>query len=202
MTSEDFAPKPQDFTSATDYIAASERFHDSRLPSERELLNRATRLANDNLTAIDLQLRRIRNPDETDDNWPFIVWLDFQFLVISLARIRRAANIAKAVHAVKDYMQGALADFDHNVPDVLVMRNVAEHIDEYAQDLPTRRQRCADGVKLIGRRSLEVGSWNNDHFTWLDFTIKYDEVLAAAVKLYDAIKESRTHLDSPTETGD
>jgi hypothetical protein len=202
MTSDDTAPRPQDFTSAKDFIAVSERFHDSRLPSNHELLTRAARLANDNLTAIDLQIRRIRNPDETDDNWPFIVWLDFQFLVISLARIRRAANIAKAVHAVHDCVQDALTDFDREVPDVLTMRNVAEHIDEYSQDLPTRRQRRADGVKLIGRRSLEVGSWSSDHFTWLGFTIKFDDALAAAVKLYCAIKESRTRLDSQSEAGD
>jgi hypothetical protein len=161
----------------------------SSLPSDNELIDRATRLANDYIMAVDIQLRRIRTADETVDDWPYVVWLDFQFLIVALARLRRAAVIARSVSVIKDHMQTALTAFDRAIPNIRDMRNVAEHIDEYAQDSPARRL-------SIDRRQLEVGAWDDNQFTWLGWTINYNHTLVAATQLYGAIRKSRNLLDS------
>jgi hypothetical protein len=40
------------------------------------------------------------------------------------------------------------------------MRNIGEHADEYAVDSPKRH------VKTLGRKQLEVGSWDGQTFKW------------------------------------
>ena len=86
----------------------------------------------------------------------------------------------------------ALEQFDKELPDLARMRHVAQHIDDYAIDHPVRRrQRKPSGTDLVGRRSLEVGSWGPDYFGWLDGRIDLSKAEVAAVGVVDAIRRVR-----------
>lgn len=99
-----------------------------------ETYERARRLGNLALWTVDLQRRRI-NSDVPEDN-KFILrrWSDFDFLVVALIRLRRAAQLAAKVPQIRAKMDAALKKFDVALPHLKKMRDVAEHIDDYALD--------------------------------------------------------------------
>jgi DDE superfamily endonuclease len=75
----------------------------------------------------------------------------------------------------------AIQEFDKALPDLAKMRNVGEHIDDYAADDPKRRHRD------VGRGQLQVGSWDPPVFSWvgdldIDLTLKASGELFVAVK--------------------
>jgi hypothetical protein len=53
--------------------------------------------------------------------------------------LRRAAELASRVEPVKDSLTLAIHALDDVLPRLAVMRNVGEHIDDYAVDSPGRR---------------------------------------------------------------
>ena len=64
------------------------------------------------------------------------------------------------------------------------MRDVAEHIDEYATD---------DGRdKSISRKSLEVSRLNETSLEWLGFKLDADKAMKASEKLFEAIISCRS----------
>ena len=79
-------------------------------------------------------------------------------------------------------MVAALQEFDASLPDVKRMRDVAEHIDEYAVDQGRHRS--------VARQSLEVSSMSDAGPTleWLDGRLNAQEALQASQKLFEAIK--------------
>lgn len=62
---------------------------------------RARRLANVALWAIDLQCRRLSSADAIDGAFVFRKWADFDFLVVALTRLRRAVVLAANVPALE-----------------------------------------------------------------------------------------------------
>jgi hypothetical protein len=73
-----------------------------------------------------------------------------RLLIVALTRLRRAARLAAGIPQLQASLDGALAQFNRDLPDLKKMRDVAEHIDDYA--LNQGRQ------KAIVRQSLEVST--------------------------------------------
>jgi hypothetical protein len=139
------------------------------------------------MRGIDLQIRRVRGAEPEDHEWILRVWIDFQFLIVCLWRLRMAGLMAAAAAG---QVRTAIDVFDHQIPDLARMRHVSQHFDEYGVDGPKRRQKLPGKDEVVGRRLLEVGSWNADRFDWLGGTIDIAQAHAAALQLYTVIRES------------
>jgi hypothetical protein len=80
------------------------------------------------------------------------------------------------------------------------MRNVSQHLDDYATDHPTRRRQTKPGTtEPIGRRLLEVGTWDQNHVNWLGGTLDLRRARAAAELLYAAIHATAVTAPAPGE---
>jgi hypothetical protein len=96
--------------------------------------------------------------------------------------MRRAAELAAKVGVISADMRSALVTFDRDVPMLLTMRNVGEHIGDYAVDHASRRH------KQVNRRQQQVGSWDGTTFSWLDITLNTATALEAAWRLLSAMR--------------
>jgi len=140
----------------------------------------ASSIANEALWAISLQCRRLRANEPEDEKFPARFWVDIQFLVVTLRRFRKAIEIARSVPNLTPEITLALKTFNDAIPDLDKMRNVGEHLDDYAWDNPTRHR------KEVSHRDIQVGSWSSDtgQFNWLGSTLNIDVSLKAAEELY------------------
>jgi len=155
-------------------------------PTSASTYERARRLANLSLWAIDLQCRRLRSSEPEDDRFVLRKWTDFDFLIVALTRLRRAAKLAAKVPEIKTEVSAALREFDSILPHLKKMRDVAEHIDDYALELGKEAS--------IERGSLEVSSLyereNGIVLEWLGNQLNADEALNASRRLFDAIRKA------------
>ncbi len=110
---------------------------------------------------------------------------DFQFLIVTLRRLRRAAPIATNVTSAADQIHEAIARFDTALPGIATMRNVGEHIDDYALDRPTRHHRN------VNRRMLQVAAWGDTNYRWLGIDFNIDATLPAAQQLFRAVRDAQ-----------
>ena len=153
-------------------------------PDETAIYERARRLANLSLWTIDMQRRRINSDEPEDDKFVLRKWADFHFLIVALTRLRRSAVLATKAKTIEQKIKIALKEFDSALPNIKKMRDVAEHIDDYAVD--------SGKDKNISRKSLEVGIIDGETWHWLGFEINTKHALKASSQLFKAIKESRT----------
>ena len=98
-----------------------------------------------------------------------------------LRRLRRAAELADRVTKAKESLALALRNFDDALPQLSVMRNVGEHINDYAVDSSKRRH------KQVGRGALQVGSWDGTTYQWLGESLNIDIAHEAAYALFAAV---------------
>jgi len=153
-------------------------------PSDGAIVERALSLANEAMFTIELQHRRLRSDEPEDRVFFFRRGADFQFLIVALRRLRRAAELASKVDRIAPDVRIALAAFDLDLPMLLTMRNVGEHVDDYAMDAPRRKH------KAITRRHLQVGSWDGRTFSWLGMPLNTDTALETARRLMSAMRAS------------
>ena len=92
----------------------------------------------------------------------------------------------------------ALQEFDQVLPDLNLMRDVAQHIDEYGRDGDNRRHSNPTTGQRVGRRSLHVMSLGDLSFNWLGGTIDFDRARKASYALLSAIHTARD--DTPDES--
>jgi hypothetical protein len=152
-------------------------------PSDAAILERAFRLTNDAMHAVALQRRRLRSAEPEDKHF-FRHWTDLQFLIVALRRLRRAAQLASNVPLSKTELADALRRFDEALPMVSTMRNVGEHIDDYALDNEKRHHR------QIHRRLLEVGAWDGTTYEWLGMELDIDQAHDAAFALFQSVRKA------------
>jgi len=151
-------------------------------PTAAATYERARRLANSSMFAVELQVRRLQ-ADEPNDG-PFVLrrWFDFDCLVVALLRLRRAVTLAATIPAITEPLTEALRSFDEAIPDLKRLRDVAEHFDDYALEKGRRPD--------VGRRDLEVSQLSNDGPTlyWLGAEINAALALAEAARLIRALQ--------------
>jgi hypothetical protein len=151
------------------------------------LLERAKSLSNQACFTIALQRRRLRSVEPEDDIFIFRWLADLQFLLVALRRLRRAAQLAANPTHLRPAIMAAIADFDAALPGLATMRNVGEHIDNYALNDPKRHHRN------VKPGQLQVGSWDGTVFTWLGHQLDIDVAVAAGDKLFLAVKLAAEH---------
>jgi len=152
-------------------------------PSGAATYERARRLANVAIWSVELQCRRLRGTEPEDATFVLRKWADFGFLVVSLIRLRRAAQLAARVPEIEPALGNAIKQFDRALPGLKTMRDVAEHIDDYALD--------QGRTTSIVRQSLEVSTLEEEGPTlhWLGATLNALHALQASQRLFAAIKE-------------
>ena len=163
-------------------------------PTVGATYERARRLANVAMWAIEVQCRRLESVEPEDATFVLRRWTDFDFLIVALTRLRRAARLAARIPQLQASLGAALAQFDRALPDLKKMRDVAEHIDDYALD--QGRQRA------VARHSLEVSTMEAEGPTlhWLQARLNAREASEASRTLFAAVKDA-SHLfrvGSPT----
>jgi hypothetical protein len=156
---------------------------------------RAKRLANVAMFAVDLQARRLRSTEPEDGRFTFRRWFDFDSLIVALTRLRRAAALAGTVAETKGRVTAALSEFDSALPYLKRLRDVAEHFDEYAVD----RGRLA----TVRREGLEVSSIDGSGPTlnWLGVQLNASDALAAARRLFKTIQDASAVVPKPDSDG-
>lgn len=132
------------------YISVKLQTRNNRPLSDTAMIERAWSLMNESMRAIDLQRRRLRSSEPEDADFIFRWWVDLQFLIVALRRLRRSAELATRVSTAKSIIADAIEQFDRELPMLQKMRNVGEHIDDYAVDSEKRRH------KDVERFSLQV----------------------------------------------
>lgn len=150
-------------------------------PDNAATYERVRRLANQALWTIDLQCRRLISIEPEDAKFIFRKWSDFDFLIVALTRFRRAVSLAAKLPEIHLKMSTALNVFDAALPNLKKMRDVAEHIDDYAVD----HGRDAN----ISRKALEVSSTDGERWQWLGFEMNIDNALSASVALFESLKD-------------
>jgi len=149
----------------------------------------ARRLANSALWAVALQCRRLSWSEPEDDAFVFRRWADFDFLLVALRRFRRAVGLASPL---VPGLQAELDAFDAKLPDLNFLRNVSEHVDDYA--LGRGRDRSVDP------KMLQVSTLSDDGPTlsWLiaedghsPRSLNASVALAASKRLFEALQLGR-----------
>jgi hypothetical protein len=160
-------------------------------PSNAATIERAHSLANEAIHMVALQRRRLQSTEPEDETFVFRQWADFQFFIVGLRRLRQAALLAARPKATEAAIESAIAEFDEALPDlrkkqslVQKLRNVGEHIDEYAVERGRDRN--------VRRRELQAGAVDATTLDWLGERLDSDDALAAAERLYGAIKDARS----------
>lgn len=102
------------------------------------MLERMLSLCNEACFTVALQHRRLQTSEPEDDIFVFRWWADLQFLVVALRRLRRSAAIGARISSVSERINQAISSFDKRLPGLAKMRNIGEHIDDYAVDASKR----------------------------------------------------------------
>lgn len=156
---------------------------DGDVPSDLTILDRALTFAMEGLQAADVQLQRARQEPSSEPGGAFQWWIDLQFFIVALRRLRRAAELATRVAGQREAIRAAIAAFDEATPDLRLLRNVGEHIDEYALG--------AGYEKSVRWRQLQVGGWNGKTFRWLDIDLNAEKAMDAARDLVGELEWAR-----------
>jgi hypothetical protein len=117
---------------------------------------------------------------------------DFQFLIFALVRLRRTAELASKVPLLAEGMKSALLKFDTALPHLKVMRDVIEHVDDYALNKGKN--------KNVKRRSVEVGGYDDTVFQWLGHELNAHEAMEAAQSLFKDMQAAQSFFsDGPPD---
>jgi len=150
--------------------------------------------------AVSLQHSRITGPRAQDAAFhPFGLKsfneADVHFLVISLRRLRAAASILEHAPQVWNPVRDAIQAFDARLPWLKHLRDVFEHLEDYAVDSNLRKSNTS-------RREIQVWSGGENGMQWLGLDVDWNEALLAAKVLCAAVKASNDALASQRAASD
>lgn len=163
-------------------------------PSDGTILDRALTFAMEGLRAADVQLKRAREESSSEPGGAFQWWIDLQFFIVALRRLRRAAELATRVPRQREAIRAAIAAFDEDLPDLRLLRDVGEHIDAYALG--------AGYEKSVRWRQLQVGGWDGKTFQWLGIDLDAEKALEAARQLVGELEWARVREQEAAQTTD
>ncbi len=152
---------------------------------EAELIERAKSMATDWMWAVSLQHDRIINPRPQDQAfYPFspmsINEPDIHFLVIALRRLRQAAATIEHAPQQWDPVRREIENFDKRIPWLKRLRDVFEHLEDYAIDSNFRHS-------PVSRREIQTWSATTHSLEWLGYDVNWQEAHLAAEDLYKAV---------------
>lgn len=151
------------------------------------VVKRTKSMANQWMWAVSLQHALITSPRPQDSEFhPFGVHgfneADAHFLAIALRRLRAAAATIEHAPQQWDTVRPAIQSFDDRLPWLKRLRDVFEHLEDYAVDSNHRRSSTS-------RRGLQVWSGRETGLNWLGYDINWKEALDAARELYSAVNK-------------
>lgn len=164
--------------------------HSTGKQSDAAKYERARRVANLALWTLSVQLRRLNGEEPEDKDFPLRRWSDFHFFIWALVRFRKACQIASKIPSIQTAMSTELNKFDSVLPNLIKMRDVAEHIEDYALSKGKDR--------TISRQSLEVGSFDGETWSWLEFEINCPKALSTCEEIFEILKASHSRVTSDT----
>ncbi|MBL0350205.1 MAG: hypothetical protein IPP68_07515 [Elusimicrobia bacterium] len=154
--------------------------------SEAAIVERSRSLGNSWMFAVGLEHARITKPRPQDKAFhPFDTdsfnEADVHFLAIALRRLRTVASTLEHVPPVWDSIRNAIQIFDEKLPWIKHVRDVFEHLVDYAVDSNLRRTKTS-------RRELQVWASSETGMQWMGYDIDWKVGLLAANDLFNAIK--------------
>jgi hypothetical protein len=153
--------------------------------TEAAIVERAKSMASEWMWAVSLQHDRLVNPrdeDKTFHPWGggFFSEADLHFLVTALGRLRQAAATIEHAPTYRDAIRPAIEKFDSKLPWRKQLRDVFEHLEDYAVD--------SDGRKTTtSRRELQVWSATGNGLHFLGFNVDWNEARETAMDLYTVV---------------
>lgn len=122
---------------------------------EISLLEDSQHFMNRSIEALNLQMRRLESYDFSQENDPWEYLADAHFYITALKRLRQSVSAGKNVDKIKIQVENALRMFDETFSDLVKMRNILEHIDEYIQNKGHNKN--IKNSQLYGNIFTEVG---------------------------------------------
>ncbi|WP_225222615.1 hypothetical protein [Rhodococcus ruber] len=184
-------------------------FRGNDVPSEGVVVERLRTEATNWINAVALQSGRIDRrfrkeyPEQAEVQ---ALEVDLHFFLVAVVRLRRCIErTASRVPGLGSTLDGRLRVFDGEVPSLLRLRNVSEHIDEYNLDegrdvTVSRRQ--------VQTRYLDKSSDGGAIWGWLGERIDIEQTEKAALALYrgffsdcDAWIAARTGVENNDSRG-
>lgn len=139
-------------------------------------------LANVAVWAVDLQIKRLETNEPEFADFPFQPLVDFHFLVTALTRLQEIAEALKAIEDMEPVMEKAIESFEKEVPGLRDIRNVLEHIGEYA--------RGAGHDQDVQYGEMFTVVLDSDCIQWLGYELRPRAALSASDTLFHVIKEN------------
>lgn len=160
------------------------------------VVERAKSMATDWMWALSLQYDRIVAPRAQDQRFhPFNVQhfheADVHFFMIALRRLRQVATTIEQAPEQWPPVRRAIDDFDRKLPWLKRLRDVFEHLEDYAVDSNLRHTETS-------RRELQVWSAKENGLEWLSYRIEWREAVHAAEELYVCVKTAHSLLVAQT----
>lgn len=149
------------------------------------------------INAVHMQYHRISRPVASPDDGAVQYWrqeIDLHFLLVALTRLRRAVVLAARVTQLQRALNDRVADFDRDVPYLLRLRNVAEHVDDYTTGRGRDRR-----VMRWQLQNWSLGSDQDGNVTWSWLGEEVDSAKGrlAAVDLYRSfLAEAEKYLST------
>lgn len=154
------------------------------------LFEKAIRLATTILFSIELQYERMQTNGSKDISIASqIKWIDFQFFIIALNRLEKVACLLKSIHIIKSKIKLAIKEFNKSIPDLKTIRNIIEHLEEYAKGSGNLNKNGEE--EIISRHGIENHSILGSKWSWLEYKIDIDISFEASKKLYSTIIECK-----------
>jgi len=151
------------------------------------LADEAHHFANLYVHAVRLQIKRMSQ--DPSDEFPLSWFVDFEFLLISLRKLRRSAQLVQRIPSCESEMKIALNAFDEALPWLADLRNASEHFDEHLEGKDRDKNLVSSYPSqfstLLG---IEGG------VEWLGKKVIFDTCLDAAGALFSAVRTAHRGL--------
>ena len=146
-------------------------------PSEAATLERCCRLVDIEFHAAALQRRRLRTTELEDEIFPLRWWVDLQFFILALWRLRRVVGLLRKTRYESDEIRSALASFDAATPSL--------------RTIPPRRGSHVAGLLFAANLVLHSGVDDaSGHFVGAYGIDEIDHDTSAACGVQNAVKMS------------
>ena len=147
----------------------------------------ALTVANNYVFAVVTQISRVR--EECADAELFVMrqFVEFEFLLVALTRLRRAAGVINLFPYTESNLSQAMAKYDERLLGLKQWRNITEHYDDYLLNIG--RDKKLDPKTI--RSGYMTKCMSYDSVEWMGFKFELDECLAAAEELYISMKAAR-----------
>ena len=182
--------KQRNKLSTMDTVDYSDREDDMRVKQEEEwkvLYEDIRIIANTYTLMVKLQISRIDEELQNDEFFIMRQFVDFEFLLVALFRLRRAACAIKRILIARATIQQAIENYDKRLPDLKKLRNISEHYDAYL--LKQGKDDTIDRETI--RSSFLTKCRLNATFEWMGYTMNLNECMTAAEELFLEIQAIR-----------